>query len=109
MQIRVISADTLDGSDGTPEHGAGEVFNLVSEAAVVAPTIETERKQTGGFFAFGEVQETENRVCSANFSSDLRDVTIAGKTDRTRVSRGCVVHVVLGCNPGEEAGEFGVD
>ena len=100
MQIRVVSANTLDGPDGTPEHGAGEVFNLISEAAVITPTIETEGKQTGGLYAFIEVQQTEKWASSTHFSSDLRDVTIASKTVRVRVSRGRVVHVVLGSYPG---------
>ena len=56
MQIRVVGANTLDGPDGTPEHRAGKVFNLVSEAAVITPTIETEGKQAGGLYAFAEVQ-----------------------------------------------------
>ena len=109
MQISVVSADTLDGSDGTPEHGTGEVFNLVSEAAVIGSSIESERKETGGFYSVVVVQDTEQWVSSTNFSSDLRDVTIASEAGRVRVSRGSVLHIVLGCHPGQVAGEFCVD
>ena len=88
MEISVVrSANTLDGSDRTPEHWAGEVLNLVSEAAVISLTIESERKETGGFYSVVVVQDTEQWVSSTNFSSDLRDVTIASETCRVLVSR----------------------
>ena len=55
MLISVVSANALDSSDGTPEDWAGEVFNLVSEAAVVASTIESEGKQTRSFYLSGVI------------------------------------------------------
>ena len=99
MFIRVVSSDAFDGSYWTPKYWAGEVLNLVSEAAGISSTIESVRKDTGGFYSVVVVQDTEQRVSSTNFSSDLCDVTVASQT--VGVSRGCVcvLHIILGRNP----------
>ena len=111
MIVSVLSAirsSTLHRPDRTAEDGPGEVGELVHDAGVVPHSVESEGKQTGGFYAILPVKPV-SRVCPADLCSDLSDVAIASETGRVRVSRWSVGHVVLSRYPGQEAGQLRVD
>ena len=76
---------------------------------VVTHSVESEGKQTGGFYAIASVLEIIEGVCPADLCSDLSDVAIASETGRVRVSRWSEVHVVLSRYPGQEAGQLRVN
>ena len=97
--VSSIRSSTLHCPDRTAEDGPGEVGELVHDAGVVTHSVESERKQTGGFYAIINVLISE-WVCPADLCSDLSDVSIASETGRVRVCRWSVVHVVLSCHPG---------
>ena len=99
MLIRVVGAEALDSSDGTSKYRSSELFNLITGAAVESLTIESEREYATSFYAIRKIQIAEKGVSSTNFSSDLRDVTIASKTLGVRGSGGCVLHIILVRNP----------
>ena len=107
--VSSIRSSTLHRPDRTAEDGPGEVGELVHDAGVVTHSVESEGKQTGGFYAIFTVKLTIEGVCPADLCSDLSDVSIASETGRVRVSRWCVVHVVLSCNPGQIARQLRVD
>ena len=112
MFVSVVSAirsSTPHRSDRTAEDGPGEVGELVHDAGVVTHSVESEGKQTGGFYAIKSVMIIIEGVCPADLCSDLSDVAIASETGRVRVSRWSEVHVVLSRNPGQEAGQLRVD
>ena len=104
-----IRSSTLHRPDRTAEDGPGEVGELVHDAGVVTHSVESEGKQTGGFYTFKFVPQIIKGVCPAVLCSDLIDVAIAIETGRVRVSRWCVGHVVLSSYPGQEAGQLRVD
>ena len=87
----------------TPEDRPGEVLYLVHDAAVVTLSVESEGKQTGGFYAIIKVIWVIEGVCPADHCSGLSDVAIASETGRVRLSRWCVLHVVLSGDPGKVA------
>ena len=106
MSVCVFSStrsSTLHSPYRTPEDRPGEVLYLVHDAAVVALSVESEGKQTGGLYAVSLVRPTSGRVCPADLGSDLSDVALAIETGRVRVSSWSVVHVVLSCHPGQVA------
>ena len=107
--VSSISSSTLHRPDRTAEDGPGEVGELVHDAGVVTHSVESEGKQTGGFYAIIAVGPTIEGVCPADLCSDLSDVAIASETGRVRVSRWSVGHVVLSSYPGQEAGQLRVD
>ena len=107
--VSSIRSSTLHRPDRTAEHGPGKVGDLVHDAGVVTHSVENEGKQTGSFYAIGKVQHITEGVCPADLCSDLSDVSIASGTGRVRVSRWCVVHVVLSCYPGQIARQLRVD
>ena len=72
-------------------------------------SVEIKGKQTGSLCATSQVLNIIKGVCPADLCSDLIDVSSASETGRVRVSREGVLHVVLSCNPGQEAGELRVD
>ena len=112
MLVSVLSSSrssTLHRPDRTAEHGPGKVGELVHDAGVVTLSVESEGKQTGSFYAIIPVPIIIEGVCPADLCSDLSDVSIASGTGRVRVSRWCVVHVVLSCYPGQIARQFCVD
>ena len=90
MLVSVVSpirSSTLHRPDRTAEDGPGEVGDLVHDAGVVTQSVDSEGKQTGGFYAIKAVPLIIEWVCPADLSSDLSDVTIASETGRVRVSR----------------------
>ena len=97
--VSSISSSTLHRPDRTAEDGPGEVGELVHDAGVVTHSVESEGKQTGGFYAIKPVSRVIEGVCPADLCSDLSDVSIASETGRVRVCRWSVVHVVLSCHP----------
>ena len=107
--VSSIRSSTLHRPDRTAEHGPGKVGELVHDAGVVTLSVESEGKQTGSFYAILSVKPIIEGVCPADLCSDLSDVSIASGTGRVRVSRWCVVHVVLSCYPGQIAREPSVD
>ena len=107
--VSSIRSSTPHRPDRTAEDGPGEVGELVHDAGVVTHSVESEGKQTGGFYAIVSVQAITERGCPADLCSDLSDVAIASETGRVRVSRWCVVHVVLSCYPGQIARQPSVD
>ena len=107
--VSSIRSSTLHRPDRTAEHGPGKVGELVHDAGVVTHSVESEGKQTGSFYAIFIVVKITEGVCPADLCSDLSDVSIASGTGRVRVSRWCVVHVVLSCHPGQEARQLRVD
>ena len=107
--VSSIRSSTLHRPDRTAEHGPGKVGELVHDAGVVTHSVESEGKQTGGFYAIKFVIIIIEGVCPADLCSDLSDVAIASETGRVSVSRWCVVHVVLSCDPGQVAIELRVD
>ena len=107
--VSSVSSSTPHRPDRTAEDGPGEVGELVHDAGVVTHSVESEGKQTGGFYAFIPVNRVIEGVCPADLCSDLSDVAIASETDRVRVARWSVGHVVLSSNPGQEAGQLRVD
>ena len=112
MLVSVVSSirsSTLHRPDRTAEHGPGKVGELVHDAGVVTLSVESEGKQTGSFYAIIPVPIIIEGVCPADLCSDLSDVSIASVTGRVRVSRWCVVHVVLSCYPGQVARQPSVD
>ena len=50
--VSSISSSTLHCSDGTAEDGPGEVGELVHDAGSVTHSVQSEGKQTGGFYTF---------------------------------------------------------
>ena len=109
MCVIVISSSALQCPNRTPKNRSCEVLDIVHNAGVVTLSVESEGKQTGGLYAFKSVPPIIKWVCPADLRSDLTDVAIASSTGRVRVSRWNVVHVVLSCNPGQEAGQLRVD
>ena len=107
--VSSISSSSLHRPDRTAEDGPGEVGELVHDAGVVTHSVESEGKQTGGFYAITSVKLIVEGVCPADLCSDLSDVAIASETGRVRVCRWSEVHVVLSRNPGQEAGQLCVD
>ena len=107
--VSSIRSSTLHRPDRTAEDGPGEVGELVHDAGVVTHSVESEGKQTGGFYAIKTVIRVIEWVCPADLCSDLSDVAIASETGRVRVSRWSVGHVVLSRYPGQEAGQLRVD
>ena len=107
--VSSIGSSTPHRPDRTAEDGPGEVGELVHDAGVVTHSVESEGKQTGGFYAFTSVPQIIEGVCPADLCSDLSDVAIASETGRVRLSRWSVGHVVLSGNPGQEAGQLRVD
>ena len=107
--ISSIRSSTLHRPDRTAEHGPGKVGELVHDAGVVTHSVESEGKQTGSFYAILPVPLIIEGVCPADLCSDLIDVSIASGTGRVRVTRWCVVHVVLSCYPGQIARQLRVD
>ena len=107
--VSPIRSSTLHRPDRTAEDGPGEVGELVHDAGVVTHSVESEGKQTGGFYAIVSVRSITEGVCPADLCSDLSDVAIASETGRVRVSRWSVGHVVLSRYPGQEAGQLRVD
>ena len=101
--VSSIRSSTLHRPDRTAEHGPGKVGELVHDAGVVTLSVESEGKQTGSFYAIITVQHIIEGVCPADLCSDLSDVAIASETGRVRLSRWCVLHVVLSGNPGKVA------
>ena len=87
MFVSVVSSSTLHRPDRTAEDGPGEVGELVHDAGVVTHSVESEGKQTGGFYAITSVLPIIEGVCPADLCSDLSDVAIAIKTGRVRISR----------------------
>ena len=111
MLASVVSStrsSTLHRPDRTAEDGPGEVGELVHDAGSVIHPVESEGKQTGGFYAILPVKPV-SRVCPADLCSDLSDVAIASETGRVRVSTWSVLHVVLSCHPGQIARQLRVD
>ena len=106
--VSSIRSSILHRPDRTAEHGPGKVGELVHDAGVVTLSVESEGKQTGSFYAIFPIVIIDG-VCTADLCSDLSDVSIASGTGRVRVSRWCVVHVVLSCYPGQVARQFRVD
>ena len=100
---RSLRSTILHRSDRTAEDGPGEVGELVHDAGVVTHSVESEGKQTGGFYAILSVIIIIEGVCPADICSDLSNVAIASETGRVRLSRWGVVHVVLSSNPGKIA------
>ena len=112
MFVSVVSAirsSTPHRSDRTAEDGPGEVGELVHDAGVVTHSVESEGKQTGGFYAIKAVSQVIEGVCPADLCSDLSDVAIAVETGRVSVFRWCVVHVVLSCYPGQIARQLRIN
>ena len=107
--VSSIGSSTLHRPDRTAEDRPGEVGELVHDAGVVTHSVESEGKQTGGFYPIIPVPVITEGVCPADLCSDLSDVAIARETGRVRVSRWSVGHVVLSGNPGQEAGQLRVD
>ena len=93
MHVSVVSSirsSTFHRPDRTAEDGPGEVGELVHDAGVVTHSVESEGKQTGGFYAVDPIIRVTEGVCPADICSDLSDVAIASETGRVRVSRWCV-------------------
>ena len=107
--VSSIRSTSLHRPDRTAEDGPGEVGELVHDAGVVPHSVESEGKQTGGFYPINPIIQVTGGVCPAVLCSDLIDVAIAIETGRVRVSRWSEVHVVLSRNPGQEAGQLRVD
>ena len=106
MFVSVVSSirtSTLHRPDRTAEDGPGEVGELVHDAGSVIHPVESEGKQTGGFYAIKVVPQIIEGVCPADLCGDLSDVSIASETGRVRLSSWCVLHVVLSSNPGQVA------
>ena len=111
MKVSVVSSirsSTFYRPYRTVEDGSGKVIYPIHEVGVVTLSVQSEGKQTGSFYAFIRVVFIIEGVCPADLCSDLSDVSIASGTGRVRVSRWCVVHVVLSCYPGQIAREPGV-
>ena len=106
--VSSIRSSTLHCPYRTPEDRPCEVLYLTHDAAVVTLSVESEGKQTGGLYAVSQVRPTVI-IGPADLGSDLIDVSIASETGRVRVSRWCVVHVVLSCYPGQVARQLRVD
>ena len=90
MIISVVSSirsGTLHRSNWTPEDGSGKLGEFVHDAAGVSLSIESEGKQTGGFYAILPVVFTIEGVCPTNLCSDIINVSIASETGGVRVSR----------------------
>ena len=87
MFISVVSSCPLQFPYRTTEDGSGEVLDLVHDAGAVTLSVQSEGKETGGFYLFKTVQITIGGVCPADLSSDLRDVALTSETGRVRVSR----------------------
>ena len=104
-----LRSSTFHRPDRTAEDGPGEVGELVHDAGSMTYSVESEGKQTGGFYAIFPVPLIIEGVCPADLCSDLSDVSIASETGRVRVSRWSVGHVVLSRYPGQEAGQLRVD
>ena len=100
--VSSIRSSILHPPYWTPEDRPCEVLYLTHDAAAVTLSVESEGKQTGGLYAVSPVLPTIERVCPADLSSDLSDVALTIETGRVRVSRWCVVHVVLSCYPGQK-------
>ena len=107
--VSSISTSTLHCPDRTAEDGPGEVGELVHDAGVVTHSVESEGKQTGGFYAINSVPPIIEGICPADLCSDLSDVAITIETGRVGVSRWCVLHVVLSSYPGQVARQLRVD
>ena len=68
MLASVVSStrsSTLHRPDRTAEDGPGEVRKLVHDAGVVTHSVESEGKQTGGFYAIKSVMIIIEGVCPA--------------------------------------------
>ena len=100
MCVIVISSSALQCPNRTPKNRSCEVLDIVHNAGVVTLSVESEGKQTGGLSAIRLVEKIIEGVCAADLCSDLSDVAIASETGKVRVSRWCVLHVVLSCYPG---------
>ena len=107
--VRAIDSNTLQGPDRTAEHGPRKVNELIHDAGSMSLSVESEGKQTGGFYAITPVVTIIEGVCPADLCSDLSDVAIASETGRVRGSRWSVGHVVLSRNPGQIARQLRVD
>ena len=107
--VSSIRSSTLHRPDRTAEDGPGEVGELVHDAGVVTHSVESEGKQTGGFYPIIPVPVITEGVCPADLCSDLSYVAIPSETGRVSVFSWCVVQVVLSCNPGQIARELRVD
>ena len=107
--VSSIRSSTLHRPDRTAEHGPGKVGELVHDAGVVTHSVESEGKQTFSLYAIYPFLNVIEWVGPADLCSDLSDVSMASETGRVRFPRWCVVHVVLSCYPGQEAGQLGVD
>ena len=70
--------------------------------------VESEGEKTGCFNNILMVPGSEGPG-PTDLRSDLRDVALTSETGRVRVSRWCVVHVVLSCHPGQVARQLRVD
>ena len=111
MLISVVSAlrsSPLDSPYGAPEDGPGEVFNIISEAAVIGHTIESEGEDTGRLHAIPAVPKTEKGISSADLGRVLSDVPLPSQTVLLSLPGG-ELHVVLGGNPGQVAGDLRVN
>ena len=80
--VSSIGSSTLHRPDRTAEDGPGEVGELVYDAGVVTHSVESEGKQTGGFYAIIKVIWVIEGVCPADHCSGLSDVAIASETGR---------------------------
>ena len=89
MFVSVLSAirsSTLHCPDRTAEDWPGKVCELVHDAGSVTFLVESEGKQTGGFYAIPPVRPIIGGNCPADLCSDLSDVAIASETGRVRAS-----------------------
>ena len=101
MCVRVVSSDSLHRPYRTPEDRSREViFITPDDAGTVALSVDSEGKQAGGLYAITNVRHTIEGVRPADLGSDLSYVALTSETGSVRVSRWCVVHVVLSCHPG---------
>ena len=106
--VSSIRSSTLHRPYRTPEDRPCEVLYLVHDAAAVTLSVESEGKQTGGLFDFIPVRPTIG-IGPADLGSDLSDVALTSETGRVRVSSWSVVHVVLGCYPGQVARQLRIN
>ena len=103
MIVSVVSSirpGSLHRPYRTAEDGPCEVGELVHDAGGVSLSVQSEGEQTGSFYTTSRVKPITKGVCPAFLCSDLSDISIASETGRVKVSRWCVVHVVLSCHPG---------
>ena len=107
--VSSISSSTLHRPDWTAENGPGKVFNLVHDAGSMTFSVESEGKETGGFYAINAVPPIIEGVCPADLCSDLSDIAIAVETGRVSVFRWSVVQVVLSCYPGQIARQLRIN